>query len=637
MRGVYAACAASFALGLFFIFVWTPLPWGWQGIDDYYAIALALARGEPFPTVHIPWGYAYFLAAFYRLFGDHPWIPLTAQAAVNACVPLMVYRLARRDFGERVAVFAAWLAGLLSFNTVYAATQSADSMCTVLVVATMVCFARGVDERRAPWFAASGLLAGVAYQFRPNLVLFAPFLALLAVWVRGGTGVRTAVVNAAALLVAFAVAGAPWVIRNYRWTGLFIPATTHGGAQLWFGTLQTGPYRDSWLYNPRAAFEYPPVDYTSLDELPIVITAEAGACEAARTGRLDVVYWTGGDRTPKRIAAALDGTSHVVATIPAQPSGTAVYFAFADRAAPPAPAPVDPETIVVSRDHLGDLDVDGHALDVFDVVRMVRHAAWNEPLTGSPRLDFDGDGVVDERDIRRAAALVVDNHAEPSSAVDPVASLTHDGAAATIVFRDGSSLSVPRSWSGRVTDLELRTPKITSLASQIVSRSRTFASLTPAAREAAARAARDPCASLEGVGANRVPYRRLPHELRRFTALSIDNIRHDPVGFAAASALRLLRVFIIEGSEDRRTAYQFAGAGRVYVVGRALSIVYAALFAAGLGIAVRRRLRPFVLLAPIVYVPLTICFVLVTARYSMTTQPFVFAFIALALDALRRR
>src|SRR5436190_2224808 len=62
---VYAACLASLALGLFFIFVWTPLPWGWKGIDDYGRIAMSLARGEPFPTVHLVWGYAYFLAVFH--------------------------------------------------------------------------------------------------------------------------------------------------------------------------------------------------------------------------------------------------------------------------------------------------------------------------------------------------------------------------------------------------------------------------------------------------------------------------------------------------------------------------------------------------------------------------------------------
>ena len=52
---VYAACAVTFSLGLFFIFVWTPLPWGWHGIDFYYENALALARGESFGTTKITW------------------------------------------------------------------------------------------------------------------------------------------------------------------------------------------------------------------------------------------------------------------------------------------------------------------------------------------------------------------------------------------------------------------------------------------------------------------------------------------------------------------------------------------------------------------------------------------------------
>ena len=34
---------------------------------------------------------------------------------------------------------------------------------------------------------------------------------------------------------------------------------------------------------------------------------------------------------------------------------------------------------------------------------------------------------------------------------------------------------------------------------------------------------------------------------------------------------------------------------------------------------------------PIVFVPLTICVMLITARYSMTTQPLMFAFVAIAL------
>jgi hypothetical protein len=177
--------------------------------------------------------------------------------------------------------------------------------------------------------------------------------------------------------------------------------------------------------------------------------------------------------------------------------------------------------------------------------------------------------------------------------------------------------------------LPLKTVGVGSMAALLVSRSRPFALLGTG--DAAVNASQDPCLSIGEVGANRVPYRRLPHEMRRFTALALDNIRHDPEGFIKASAHRALRVFVIEGSSDTRTAYQFKRAGIIYAIGRAASMVYLALFISGLAIAIGRRLPIALLLMPIVFVPLTICFMLINARYSMTTQPFMFAFVAIAL------
>jgi hypothetical protein len=80
---VYAAGLCSVAIALVFIFIKAPHPWGWEGLDHYHDLGLLLARGESFPTTDVPWGYAYFLAPFYRLFGDRPWIPLVAQALLN--------------------------------------------------------------------------------------------------------------------------------------------------------------------------------------------------------------------------------------------------------------------------------------------------------------------------------------------------------------------------------------------------------------------------------------------------------------------------------------------------------------------------------------------------------------------------
>ena len=633
---VYAASAASLILGLFFIFVWTPVPWGWKGIDGYDGFALTLAAGQPFPTIHVSWGYAYFLAFFYRLFGNHAAIPLSVQALFNASIPIMLYHLVRNEMNERIAVVAALLVGVFSFNTVYVSTQAPDPMCTVIVVAAVLCFALGDRSQRAIYFIASGVLVGASYQFRPNLLLFpACLIGLYLLHHRRQPGRPARFSQMAMFLAAFVATASPWVIRNYQWTGgLFVPATTHGGVQLWFGTLQTGPYRQSWLYNPRAAFEFPPVDYTSIDELPIVITAAAPDCGADARPRIELVYWTNRDRTPRRESAMADAGGRITVEIPPQPSPTAVHYYFdtassAQSGHPhvvqtPAAGPSDPFTIDVSRNHLGDLDVDGQLLDVFDVVRMLRHVAWSEPLT-DPRLDIDGDGSVTTTDVRRAAALILDDRGAPARVIDPTAAVTHDGTSATLRFKDGSTVTVPRAWSGKITDLDLHTTVVAaSGAALLVSHSRSFASLAPAGPSNA-------CPTISGVAANRVPYRRLPHEMRRFLALSIDNIRHDPGAYFFASALRALRVFIIAGSEDQRTASQFVGAGRVYAFGRAASTLLFILFVAGVWVAWRRGFRLYLLLGSVLYLPATICFMLINARYSMTMQPFLFAFVAVSL------
>jgi membrane protein implicated in regulation of membrane protease activity len=66
-------------------------------------------------------------------------------------------------------------------------------------------------------------------------------------------------------------------------------------------------------------------------------------------------------------------------------------------------------------------------------------------------------------------------------------------------------------------------------------------------------------------------------------------------------------------------------------------MVYLALAFAGLILAITRGMHVFVILMPIVYVPLTICFLLINARYSTTAQPFVFVFVAVALVELSDR
>lgn len=644
---VYAACATSLALGLSFIFVWSPLPWGWQGIDFYYEIALSLARGEPFPTMHLVWGYAYFLAFWYWLFGDHQWVPLTAQAVLNATIPLMLYHLVRIELGARIGVMAAVLAGLLSFNTIYASTQASDSVCTVLVMATMLCLSAGRAHRRPALFVLAGVLAGVSFQFRPNFVLFPFFFAALYLLLRPqprlnpGEGMRQMTV----FVLAFVLTATPWIIRNYRWSGLFVPASTHGGIQLWFGSLQTGQYQSNWFYHPQAAVEFAAVDYNSLDAFPIIVTGQAGNCGPVADTRVEFVYWTNREPTVQRVPVALDAAGRFNFALPVMPAPTAISYYFeasagqAAKVVAPAAGAADPGIFVLSRDHLGDLDVGGQLLDVFDLARLARHLAWAEPLATPGRLDLDADGAVTEADLRFAASLLADERELPRARTAQVVSgVTYTDTSLALQFTDGSTLTVPKATDGRITDLVTTM----GLASVVMSRARSFASVEP--RAVPLPRSEGPGVShgcLTEIGLDQVPYRRQPHLMSRYSALALDNIRRAPVDYALASAYRAVRLFVIEGSEDRRTAAQFTGSSGVYLIGRAVTAGYAVLFVAGLIVALWRRLPVFMFLTPIVYVPGTIAFMLINARYMMTAQPFMFAFMAVllvtALDRLRPR
>src|SRR5215831_4951267 len=291
---IAAASCVTLAIGLVFVFVRAPHPWGWEGIDHYHELALLLAHGAAFPTTDVPWGYAYFLAAFYRLAGDHPWVPLTAQVVLNALVPPLLYALVRRDLGERAALTSAVLASVLSFNTIYASTQSSDAVCTVLFLAGLVALRGALATGRRAMWVAGGVLAGLASQFRPNLLPFPAVVAAVA-WVvdrRARRLTRSLVLY----LIAAAAVSAPWAIRNYRLTGEFIPTSTHGGVQLWYGTLQTGPYLTSRVYNPRSVFEASAFDYSSLAGRSLVVTATSSRCAPARS-RLQLIYWTDRDVT----------------------------------------------------------------------------------------------------------------------------------------------------------------------------------------------------------------------------------------------------------------------------------------------------------------------------------------------------
>ena len=90
-----------------------------------------------------------------------------------------------------------------------------------MFLASLVALREGLATGRLAMFAASGLLAGLASQFRPNLLPFPAFAAVVA-WALDRQGRKLARPLMLYVVMAAAVS-VPWIARNYRLTGDFIP------------------------------------------------------------------------------------------------------------------------------------------------------------------------------------------------------------------------------------------------------------------------------------------------------------------------------------------------------------------------------------------------------------------------------
>lgn len=613
---------ATLTLGFFFIFVWAPHPWSWQGIDSYHELAKALARGESFPTTDVPWGYAYYAAFFYRVFGERIWVPLVVQATVNAAVPWLLYHLVAPLAGRRVAAMSALMAGVFSFNTIYASTQSSDALCTVGFLLGLLSLARGMREQTVLPFVLAGVCFGLAPQFRPNLVLL-PGLIAAVLTVLPPRGLK----RLAHLAVFGAIVAAlqmPWVIRNYQLTGQLLPTSTHGGIQLWYGTLQVGPYLESRAHNPRTHFASSPFPYTSLWQRPLEFETSYINC-TPQPVPTQLIYWTDRDTARHSVEPLTWGIGRKVRyQLPPQPNGTTLYYYFSQAGqagvfATPFGGAANPNVAFVSDDHLGDLDRHGDLIDVFDVIRALRHLAWHEPLPWADKLDLDRNGSVGEADV---AAMIRATSAD-LLAHSPQVPLRVDTSeyAVTLRFPDQSWLSVPRDFNGKQTGVDLSLNG--EIAPAVVARSRTFTSLAPVPPGT--------CSPSPEVVFNGPFYLSETHMMQRYLALAADNIGRDPVAFALASAYRAVRLFVVRGTDDLSTSQQFRWSRLIYAAGSVLSLAFLGLCIAGAVIAWRRH-RPLLLfLVPILYVPLTICFVLTNMRYTVTVQPLMFAFVAVVI------
>lgn len=191
------------------------------------------------PWAHYPVGYSGLLGGIYRVFGSGPHVATVANAIMGALLVALVHRLARYAISPGRARLAGLLAALSPGLIVYSALLMTEPVAALgLALAAWL----GIRDRAShPWrgVALAGLVIGLTTLVRPQTLVCAPALALLAY----KPSAARSVFRAGARLVGLALLGSvaamamvlPWTARNCRVMDGCALVSTNGGWNLAIG------------------------------------------------------------------------------------------------------------------------------------------------------------------------------------------------------------------------------------------------------------------------------------------------------------------------------------------------------------------------------------------------------------------
>jgi len=217
---------------------------GWEMGRVGRSLALGQGFANPFhgitgPTAWEPPLYSLLIAGVFKLFGVYShasaFTLLTINSVFSALTCIPVFRIAKRCFSERLAVWSAWTWALLP-SVIYWCTRWVwETSLAALLLATIFSLALSMEEQDGllPWLEF-GLLWSVAALTNTTLLSFLPACGLW-IWYRRVHKRKPSLAGLALASLVFVACLAPWLVRNYRTFGTFVFIRSNFGAELRLG------------------------------------------------------------------------------------------------------------------------------------------------------------------------------------------------------------------------------------------------------------------------------------------------------------------------------------------------------------------------------------------------------------------
>jgi 4-amino-4-deoxy-L-arabinose transferase-like glycosyltransferase len=195
------------------------------------------------PSLYRPPLYPIFLTGMFGVFGDSYSPVLAVQLLFDLLTAVVVYRMARDVLGHTTACAAIFLYALYPFFSYYTVRLLTESAFTMLLMAGLYWFHKGLQCKSRSFFIAAGVSLGLGILCRFSLFYVTPLLILVAVVTHRKE--RAVWVNSLVCGFSILLIIAPWTYRNYIVTGRVVLLGTGSGYNLWLGNHVPTDGRDN--------------------------------------------------------------------------------------------------------------------------------------------------------------------------------------------------------------------------------------------------------------------------------------------------------------------------------------------------------------------------------------------------------
>jgi 4-amino-4-deoxy-L-arabinose transferase-like glycosyltransferase len=225
----------------------------WPDEIDFDNVAVSLINGEGYQSDAFRGNpiLPFFLAGSYKIFGHSYIAPRILQSFIGSLTVLVMFTLARRLHGRRVALLTGL--GLALFPSVVytSGVFYVDCLFTFLIALTVYLLSITPPSGRfrcLGLIGLSGIALGITVLCRPIFLAYLPFAVIFILFRYGETWRRRIAYGLILAAMAFMTI-MPWTLRNYAMYDRLLLVSTGTGLFLWRGNneLTRGDTGDRYL------------------------------------------------------------------------------------------------------------------------------------------------------------------------------------------------------------------------------------------------------------------------------------------------------------------------------------------------------------------------------------------------------